>query len=92
MFAIFLDNEFYSLWSNKKEDIWYQLTLSKINTQNKQAECYWYETNNTPEFYGFDENKNLQIKEKVISLDENENEVISYNVIQTINKESGEWL
>lgn len=89
MFGIFIDNIFYNMWANKKTDIWYQLTVPKINPQNKSIKCYWYEIISVPEYFGFDENKNLQIKEKIIN---EETQEISYNVIQTINKEMGEWL
>jgi hypothetical protein len=92
MFIFFINGLFYSFWQNKKGDEFFDLTCMGLDLNASQVSLSYYAgVKSIPEFYEFDENKNLLIKEKAITEvlvgPEGEQvleEQISYNIKETI--------
>jgi hypothetical protein len=92
MFIFFINGLFYSFWQNKKGDEFFDLTCTGLDLNASQVSLNYYAgIKAIPEFFEFDEDKNLIIKEKVITEvlvgPEGEKvleEQISYNIKETI--------
>lgn len=92
MFIFFINDIFYSFWQNKKGQQFFDLTCAGLNLSPTEVSLNYYEgINEIPPLFDFDENKNLLIKEKVITEvlvgPEGEQvleEQISYNIKETI--------
>lgn len=93
MFSFFINGVFFDFWGNKAGDIFYDNTVSKMNWYSSLVSLYHYPSipASRPEFFDFDESKNLLIQEKVITEvlvgPEGEQvleEQISYNTKETI--------
>lgn len=88
MFVIFKDGEFYSFWQNSKSDNWAAKTVGVLKI-NKPS-IYWYEGLTIPEFFRFDNDKNLIVQSKVISMEPSiiegqpDTEVISFEDTELI--------
>jgi hypothetical protein len=69
MFAFFLNGTFLDFWANKPGDIFFDLTVSKLGWSPETVTLVHFPgiPVRRPEFFRFDENKNLIIQEKQLS-------------------------
>ena len=68
MFIFFINGLFYSFWQNKKGDEFFDLTCLGLDLDASQVSLNYYAgVKSIPEFYEFDEEKNLVIQEKIIT-------------------------
>jgi hypothetical protein len=69
MFAFFLNENFFDFWANQPGDEFLDLTASKMGWDLSIVTLIHYSgiPVNRPEFFRFDENKNLIIQEKHIT-------------------------
>jgi hypothetical protein len=70
MFSFFLSGAFFDFWGNKPGDIFYDNTVKKMNWDNSLVSLYYYPgiPVKRPELFAFDENKNLLIQEKQVTI------------------------
>ncbi len=67
MFIIFVDNFALGLWSTIIDKSLIDTAINESNANEKKITIAYYSViKNAPEFYYFDENKNLVIQKKVI--------------------------
>lgn len=87
MFAFFLNGTFLDFWANKPGDIFFDLTVSKMgwNPDNVTLVHLPGIPVRRPEFFRFDENKNLIIQEQQVIEGEIQEETLVD--IQTITAE-----
>lgn len=69
MFIFFLNDVFFSFWANKPEDEFFDLTIKGMKWNPSTVSLFYYPDIpvNRPEFFRFDEDKNLIIQEKQLS-------------------------
>ena len=90
MFAIFINGSFYSLWQNKKTDVFIPATLAFLKNLAGQSGSYainFYEgLESAPELFTFDGSNNLVVQKIQIDI-VNELEVSSVVTDYQIDKE-----
>lgn len=64
MFIFFKDDVFKDFWMNNKGDIFFEATCKGLKWNPQTIDLAWYDIDSIPEFFNFDENKNLIILEK----------------------------
>lgn len=71
MFSFFISGVFFDFWGNKPGDIFVENTVSKMNWDNSLVSLYYYPgiPVRRPESFSFDENKNLLIQEKQVTIE-----------------------
>jgi len=64
MFGVFDGDNFVGFWANKKQDNWARITAQKLNLT--APAFFWYNKGdcNAPDFYRFDDDKNLIIQSR----------------------------
>lgn len=84
MFAIFDNGEFVSFWGNNKGDVFFQITCAKKGLGSPSL--FWYEVDQRPEYFEFNNNKDLVVKNRIVEL-VGEEEVVSFETVATIPKD-----
>jgi hypothetical protein len=79
MFAFFLENNFLDFWANKPGDIFTDITIDKMKWQKEKVSLYFYADIpiNRPEYFYFDQDKNLVFQNKIITTQEVDGEQVS---------------
>ena len=97
MFSLFLNNILKDFWGNAEGDIFLEATAKSLRLDKQLIDLNFYpDIYEAPKFYDFDSNKNLILKNEVITLEEvstinengetviTQNEVITYETFKTI--------
>jgi hypothetical protein len=97
MFSLFVNDVLNNFWSNSPGDIFIAATCRALKLDEGSVELnYYFGLDNVPQFYDFDANKNLILKNEVKTIVEEssvnelgetvitQSEVITYETYKTI--------
>jgi hypothetical protein len=84
MFCFLINNEFYNFWANSPSDIFVEATINGLNLDRNNLKIIYFPKLRKPEFFTVNEDNSISIKEKIESVNENNEVMISYNIIDTI--------
>lgn len=84
MFAFFKNDTLENFWANQIGDIFFDLTVRGMKWDQSQIDLMFYpELDKVPWYYEFDSNKNLIIKDRIVSTQEVTNDDGSISVLES---------
>jgi hypothetical protein len=97
MFSLFVNDVFNNFWANRPNDVFILNTCQGLKLDEGSVDLnFYFGLESVPQFYEFDSNKNLILKNEIITIEEtlsvnelgetivSQNEVVTYEAYKTI--------